>query len=407
MRVLLSTKFYYPRGGDSIYTLGLEKLLNSKGHETLIFSMHHPESLPSPQSESWVSPIDFAESYLRRRPSDAIRVPLRSVLSYEAYRRLDALLDDERIDLAHLQNIHFHLTPSILYPLRKRNIPVIWTQHDYVVLCPAAHFLSHGKVCEACKNTRYYEAVWRKCQRGSLAASFLTAAASTVHRLLDVYRMVDRFVTPSRFMRDKFIEFGFPESQVVHVPNFIDFARIEPSPRERGYLLYVGRLSREKGIETLLRTVAGFPDLELRVAGDGPNADELKKEYGGLEHVHFLGWQDPEPLAALYAEAMGVVLPSECYENFPMVILEAYAHAKPVVASRLGALPENVREGETGLLFAPGNSAELRGRLEQLFRSPASAREMGLNGRKWLERDFSPEAHYLNLQRVYEEARAT
>ena len=369
--------------------------------------MRHPESLPSPQSDSWVSRIDFAESYQRRTPRVAIRVALRSVLSYEAYRKLDGLLDDQRVDLAHLQNIHFHLTPSILYPLRKRGIPVIWTQHDYIVLCPAAHFLSHGKVCEACKKTRYYEAVRRRCQRGSLAASFLAASASTVHRLLNVYRMVDRFVTPSRFMRDKFVDFGFPESQVVHVPNFMDFARIEASERQEGYLLYAGRLSREKGLETLLRAVSGHPDLELRVAGDGPQAEELEKNYGHLDHVHFLGWQDPEALAKLYAGALGVVLPSECYENFPMVILEAYAHGKPIVASRLGALPENVRDGETGLLFEPGNAAELRARLLELSRSPERAREMGMNGRKWLERDFGPEAHYRNLQRVYEEVSAT
>jgi glycosyltransferase involved in cell wall biosynthesis len=406
MRVLLSTKFYFPGGGDGVYTLALEKLLRERGHDTLAFSMEHPRNLPSRQAPDFVSHIDFSESHQRRSLRDSWRVPFRSVLSYEAYRKLDRLLEREKVDVAHLQNIHFHLTPSILYALRKHRVPVVWTLHDYVILCPESHFLSHGDVCESCKPARYHQAVVKRCQRGSLSASLLAATASAVPRFLGSYRSVARFVTPSRFMRQKFLEFGFPERQLVHVPNFVDFARIEPSSRTGGYFLYAGRLSREKGVDTLLRAVSRRPELALRVVGDGGETLRLKEEYGHLEHVRFLGWRDRDQLAELFAGAIAVVLPSEWYENFPLVILEAYAHGKPVVASRLGALPENVREGETGLLFDPGDAEGLEARLTELAGSTNRALDMGRNGRAWVERDFGPDSHLERLEKLYAEVGA-
>ena len=407
LKVLLATKFYYRRGGDAVYTLALENLLRSHGHETAVFASKHPDDLPSPHDSDWVSPIDFARAHERRSLVDVLRVPFRSVLSYEAFRKLDRLLEKERFDVAHLQNIHFHLTPSILYALEKHRVPVVWTLHDYVLLCPVATFLSKGSVCEACRPTRYYQAVLKRCQRGSVSASTLAALASAVPRLLGVYSKVHRFLTPSRFMHAKFIEFGFPEENLAQVPHFLDCANIQPSKGIGGYFLYVGRLSREKGPDVLARVGEWHPELEIRLVGDGPDDQELKQMYGHLSRVRFMGRREGDELAKLYSGALAVIVPSLCYENFPMVILEAYAHGKPVVVSRLGALPDLVKEGATGLLFEPGNSTELGSRLKELASAPERAREMGTNGRKWLEREFGAEAHYEKLQRIYEEASAT
>jgi glycosyltransferase involved in cell wall biosynthesis len=403
MRILLSTKFYFPRGGDSVYTLALEKLLRDKGHETLAFSMDHPRNLPSPQASDFVSHIDFAESHERRSFRDTLRVPFRSVLSYEAYRNLDRLLAREKVDVAHLQNVHFQLTPSILYALRKHRVPVVWTLHDYVILCPASHFLSHGEICESCKPARYYQAVVKRCQRGSLSASLLAATASAVPRFLGSYRSVARFVTPSRFMREKFLDFGFPDRQLAQVPHFLDCVNIRPSREIGKYFLYVGRLSSEKGPEILLRAAPELTNEDIRLVGDGPDENRLRQEYGRQENVRFLGRREGQELRELFAGARAVVVPSVCYENFPMVILEAYAHGKPVVASRIGAIPELVEDGGTGLLFEPGNCAELASKLRELVRSPARAQDMGLRGRARVERELSPESHYRLLEPLYRE----
>ncbi len=401
MRILLPLKFYYHRGGDSTYALSLQKLLELHGHEVIPFSTRHPESLPSPYADSWVSSIDFASAHRHRSPRDAVSVAYRSILSFEAWRKIRDLLNEQSVDVAHLQNIHHHLTPSIFYALERKKIPVVWTLHDYVILCPATHFLSQGKRCEACKKVRYHQAILRRCKRGSISASFLAAAANSVHRALDVYRLVDRFIAPSRFLIDKFVEFGFEADRFVHIPHFLDYAKVSPSRRFGDYDLFVGRLSEEKGAEILLRAAA-MKNSGTWIVGDGPDGERLKNEFGHLPNVHFKGRQQGRELATSFEASRAVVVPSECYENFPMVVLEAYAHGKPVVASRLGALPEVVREGVTGLLFTPGDSEDLADKLELLRNQPDLAQRMGESGRKWLEEEFGPDQHYQRLMDLYE-----
>lgn len=404
MKVLMPLNFYYRRGGDAAYSLALQDLLESRDHRVIPFSTRHPESLSSPYEHDWVSPIDFADADARRSLKDAWQVTTRSILSYEAWHKLNRLLDRESVDVAHLQNVHHHLTPSILYALRRRRIPVVWTLHDYSILCPATHFLSNGVRCESCKQVRYYQAVIKRCKRGSIGASFLAAASNSVHRALGVFRMVDRFIAPSRFLKEKFVEFGFAPERILHIPHFLDCARMTPSSEDKGYFLYVGRLSREKGPEILLRAARSYPGLDIHVVGDGPDGASLIKTYGRVAGVRFLGRKEGDGLEKAFAGARAVVVPSECYENFPMVVLEAYAYGKPVIASRLGALPEVVRDGESGLLFTPGDPEDLAAKMRRTHESRELANRLGTTGRDWLEREYGPRLHYERILAAYEEA---
>lgn len=403
LSVVVPLNFYYPRGGDTTYALSLEALLASRGHRVIPFATRHERSLSSPGDGFWVSSIDYGKTRVRKSLPDVFRVVTRSVLSAEAARKMRELLEANPVDVAHLQNVHFHLTPSILYPLSRKRVPVVWTLHDYSILCPAAHFLSQGTRCEACKKVRYYQAVLKRCKEGSLPASGLAALASTAHRVLGLFRRVDRFIAPSRFLLEKFVEFGFPREQLVQLGHFLDHRSVDPGPGPGQGFVYAGRLSREKGVDVLLRAAARRPELSVQILGEGPQEDELRARFGHLPNVRFHGHRTGEELARAFRSARAVVVPSECYENFPLVILEAYAHRKPVVCSRLGALPELVDEGNTGLLFTPGEDEELGNILARLDRDALLAQRLGASGRELLEREYGPEPHYRSLLRIYRE----
>ncbi len=395
--------FYYPRGGDTTYAFGLETLLVSHGHHVIPFATRHPKSLASTAESFWVSSIDYGQALARKSVTDVFRVTTRSVLSVEAAAKMRELLESRPADVAHLHNVHYHLTPSILYPLARRRVPIVWTLHDYAILCPAAHFLSGGVRCEACKKVRYHQAVWRRCKEGSVAASGLAAVTSGLHRVLRLFRKVDRFIAPSRFLLEKFVEFGFPREQLTQLGHFLDYRglpwRADPG---KGFV-YVGRLSREKGVDVLLRAAARRPDVSVDIVGEGPEERPLRERFGHLPNVRFRGFQTGDDLSRLFREARAVVVPSECYENFPLVILEAYAYRKPVVCSRLGALPELVREGQTGLLFRSGEDEELGEILARLDRDASLAERLGASGRELLEREYGPEPHYSSLMKIYRE----
>jgi glycosyltransferase involved in cell wall biosynthesis len=201
MRILMVQTFYYPRGGDSTYMLGLSKLLEEHGHEVVPFGMETPHNLATPYAEYFVSEIDFPSLLGRRSPRAAWRVLTRSVYSGEARRKIAALCEAAKPDIAHFHNIHAHLTTSIIGPLRKRAIPIVWTLHDFRLVCPNTSFLSHSEICERCLPNRFYHAVLQRCKKGSLPASAVAALTSVYDRLSRVPSRIDRFITPSVFRR--------------------------------------------------------------------------------------------------------------------------------------------------------------------------------------------------------------
>ena len=399
--------FYYHRGGDSTYMLSLSKLLEEKGHEVVPFAMENPRNLPSPYARFFVSEIDFPELMRRASPGAAWKVATRSIYNGEARRKIAALVDEVKPDVAHFHNIHAHLTASIVSPLRKRGVPIVWTLHDYRLICPNTSLLSRGEICERCIPNRFYQAVLQRCKKGSLAASCVAMLTTLYDRFERLPSRIDRFITPSDFLRSKLLEGGFDPARIDCVPNFADLAGFAGLP-EKDYFCYVGRLSHEKGLDVLIRATASLDAGRLLVVGDGPEAESLRalaRELG-TNRVEFAGYRSGEELRRIIAESQFVVLPSRWYENLPYTVMEAFASSKAVVASRIGGIPEMVDDGVNGLLSPAGDAGALADRLRRMLGDRRAREEMGRRGREKAERNYGREKHYGEIERIYREVTA-
>jgi glycosyltransferase involved in cell wall biosynthesis len=404
MRVLMVQKFHYRRGGDSTYMFSLSSLLEERGHEIVHFAMDHPENLPSPWSDHFVSEVDFPALMESRSPASAWKVMTRSIYSGEARRRIAALAEETKPDIAHFHNIHGHLTTSIIEPLRKRSIPIVWTCHDYVLVCPNSTFLSHGRLCERCLPARYWNAPLQRCKKGSLAASFIAMLVSSWDRMTGVPGKIGRFIAPSAFLCGKLIEGGIDGGRIEVIPNFIDLGRrIEIA--EGDYFLCLGRLSREKGLDLAIRAAGGIEGARLLVVGEGPDRGALEREaaeHGG-GRVELIGYVTGEELERMIAAARFVVVPSRWYENLPYSVMEAMSAGKPVVASDIGGIPEMVDDGVTGLLFPHEDMYAMREHMKRLNSDEGLRRVMGDRAREKAERLYGRDAHYESIMKVYED----
>jgi glycosyltransferase involved in cell wall biosynthesis len=400
--ILNVNKFHYLRGGSERYYFDLEAILSERGHRVVSFSMTHPKNRPSPQAARFVPEVswDGRGSALR-----ALASGVSVIHSRAAAERIDALLDDEPIDVAHLHNIAHQLSPSILGPLRRRRIPVVQTLHDYKLICPNYRLFTEGAPCERCRGGRYWNAYLHRCGRGAGAGSLLLAVESGAHRAAGVYqRGVDLFLAPSRFLLEKAAAFGVPRERLRHVPYPIAVGS-EQEEHGAGYFLYAGRLAPEKGILTLLAAAERFRGAAIHIAGDGELRGEVAARAEGLPHVTLHGHLAQDEVARLQRGALAVVVPSEWYENLPLAILEAFAAGKPAVAAAVGGIPELVRDGETGILFAPGDAAGLARALESAAGDPGALAAMGARARAAARAAHDPGRHYAALLAAYAEAR--
>jgi len=328
---------------------------------------------------------------------------VRSVYSLEAKRKILQLVDDFKPDVAHLQTIHNHISPSIIHALKKAGVPIVWTLHIYTPICQNSTFFCRGEICETCRPNRFYMAILRRCKYDSYVASFVTALAAYVHRALGLYDLVDLYVSPSQFSRSKFVEFGFPPHRIVHLPNFADLGQTKPRFGGDGYGMFLGRLIPEKGVETLLRALIHVPDTPFKIVGDGPCRPGLEQLSGtlGLSNIEFTGYKARAELRALLQGASFVVVPSEWYENMPFSILEAFAYGKPVIATNIGGIPEMVEDGKDGFLFEYRNYIQLAEKIVLLISQPELAIQLGHNAREKAEKLYNEQHHYDRIMEVY------
>jgi len=407
MRILIANSFHYYRGGDCVYTFGLSDLLRQMGrHEVVDFAMRHPLNLPSRYYEFFVPEIDLIEEMRKNRIASGFKILKKTIYCTESKKKITKLLEKYPVDIAHIQNIHRHITPSIFRVFKERNIPIVWTLHDYFLLCPNSTFYSNDRICERCKGGKFFNVLINKCRQNSFSASFAVMLEEYIHRLLGFLSIPDFFITPSKFLREKLIEYGFSPSKVVHIPNFIDYSKFSVSLNNNGYILYSGRLSYEKGIKTLIKAISLCRGVKLLIAGDGPLRVELEAlaEELAPNYIEFLGYVDKKNLQKVISDTMFVVVPSQWYENFPYSILESFAMGKPVLGSKIGGIPELLKDNRTGFLFEPGNAVELAEKISYLVDNPVKTSEMGIQARKLIEKKCAPEVHYKNLLEVYKKA---
>ena len=386
--LLAINNYYYYRGGAETVFLEHNRMFESLHWQVIPFAMQHAKNLDSPWAHYFVEELELGEHYtLRGKLARAAKV----VYSFEARDKLARLLDSTAPDVCHAHNIYHHISPSILGLLHSRGIPTVMTLHDLKIACPAYNMLATDGICERCKGGRLHNVLLHRCIKQSTSLSAVVMVESMVHRLLGSYRKhVSRFVVPSRFYLDKFCEWGFPRERFHHVPNFVAAERYAPQFSPGRPFVYFGRISPEKGLATLIRAVA-LVGCSLQIIGTGPQLEELRNLATQLAaDVTFLGHLTGEALHHEVRRARAVVLPSEWYENAPMSLLEAYALGKPVIGARIGGIPEQVLNGQTGITFTSGDPVSLAAALRAMADcTDDEVEQFGRAARQWVEQEFS------------------
>lgn len=381
MKILLVHNEYQQRGGEDVVVQNERALLEAHGHAVSYY---------------------LADNRKLKGLFCNFTTALNAVFSVPTYFRARAVLKRVMPDVVHVHNFFPQISPSIFYACKSLRIPVVLTLHNYRIICPTALLMCDGRIEERSITKGPWWAVPRRVYRSSLLGTFALAAMIAMHRMLGTWqKKIDVFVTLNAFAAAKFRSWGLPESKIVSKPNFADLEMPEEQTERRG-VLFAGRLSPEKGVGVLLGAARELgQEFQVRIAGDGPMQSQVNSAQACIEYLGRLGGKQ---LANEMLRAHALVLPSLCYEGFPMVLVEAYASGLPVIASRLGPLAELIEDGVTGLHFEPGNERDLAQKIQWILEHPNSARKMGVNARARYDQSFTPSANYAQLMEIYQKA---
>ena len=388
MKLLLVHNYYQHRGGEDVVFELERDLLRREGHDVVEYCRSNQELY----QVRWLGKIAAAKT---------------TVWACDSHRDLCSMLKREKYDLVHVHNTFVQISPSVYWACYKAGIPVVQTLHNYRLFCPSANFLRDSHVCRECVEHGVWRGVRHACFHNSRAATATVALMLLAHRWSDTWTTcVNRYIALSNFARDQFIAAGLPATKVVTKPNFVD-----PDPgcrvETRDFAVYLGRLSQEKGLSTLLSALKLLSGrLPLLIIGDGPlrAALQAQADRAGLSAVEFRGQLGRPEALALLKNARFLVLPSECYETFGLTIAEAYACGVPVIASSLGALGEIVEPGHTGLSFRPGDVSDLAQKLSWAWEHPDAMAAMGQAARVRYETRYTASRNYEMLMNIYEAA---
>ena len=379
--------------------------MRSRGHETALFSMLDVRGPATAYDRHFVPLTDFKRSAGFVRKS---RLALQAVYSTEARKRISGMIEDFKPEVAHVRNIYHHLTPSILWELRSRGVPVLYHVNDFKLICPNYNLISSsGDVCERCKGGRFWNLIREGCYAGGTAASTVLAAEAYFHRWISTYeKCVDLILAPSHFVKQKLIENGSDcaHGRIEVLPHFQDCpSQVAPPPAMNAPILYFGRLSAEKGVDDLLLAMQQLPNIRLVIAGDGPQRPVLEALARSLRlnNVSFAGHVTGAALNDLITQSQFTVFPSRAYETMGKSILESYAQGRAVVASDLGSRRELVDEGRTGVLYKVKDVSQLSAAIGFLHARPQLAQHMGAAGRAVVQEKHSQDRHFEVLERIY------
>lgn len=381
MRILLAHNFYQQPGGEETEFRAEAALLRSRGHEV----------------------VEFVEDNRRLNGVNPLKAALDAVWSRESERRISALIREHKPDVAHFHNTFLRISPAAYYACKKAGVPVVQTVHNYRLVCPGARLMRDGRVCEDCLGKPVpWPGVWHGCWRGSRAQTTVVVGMLTVHRLLRTWtEQVDMYIAPIELVRRKLIEGGLPAEKIAIKPNLI-YPDPGPGDGSGNCVLFVGRISPEKGVRTLVQAWQKLKEVPLKVVGDGPLMGEMQRARS--EGLEILGWRSRDEVVALMKGARFLVFPSEWYETFGMTMVEAFACGIPVIASRLGAMTEIVEDGRTGLHFNPNDAEDLAAKVRWAWAHPDTMREMGREARQKYEQKYAAERNYQMLMEIYKTA---
>jgi glycosyltransferase involved in cell wall biosynthesis len=405
MRILYCNKYNFRFSGTEAYLFETMELMRSRGHEAALFSMADDRGPVTPYDRHFVPVTDFKRS---AGLAQKTRLAFHAVYSIEARKRIGQMIDDFKPDVAHVRNIYHHLSPSILWELKSRGVPILYHINDFKLICPNYNLISSsGDACERCKGGKFWNVVREGCYSGGFAASTVLAAEAYFHNWISTYqKCVDLILAPSQFAKQKLMENGngWTDQRIEVLPHFQNCpAQAVPHPGSAAPILYFGRLSAEKGIEDLLQATQCLPNIQLVIAGDGPQRPMLEALARSLRlsNIMFAGHLSGAALDNSIAASQFTVFPSRAYETMGKSILESYAQGRAVVASDLGSRRELINDGRTGLLYKVKDIAQLSSAIAFLHERPELAQKMGQEGLDLVKRKHSQEQHFQELERIY------
>lgn len=387
LKVILGHNFYRssaPSGEDTVYR-NERDLLVSNGLDIISYEKFND---------------DLDDSSLAKK----FDIAMNGAWSRQSYDEISALIKSSRPDLVHFHSIFPQISPSAYFACRDNNVPVVHTLHNYRPICPGAMLIREGKPCEDCLGTNLLPAIQHRCYRGSLLATGAIAWQITRSRFNGAYGMVNRFIALTSFAASRYENAGFPKHQLAIKPNFLSNPPIVETEIVEPYAVFVGRLSEEKGIFTLLKAWRDVQGLPLKILGDGPLNSQLRS-YASKENlnVEFLGFLANDKSLQVVANAKLQIIPSEWYEGFPMVVLEAYAMGVPLVVSRIGSLEEVVLEGKTGVKFNPGDITDLAIKVNSLKDNAPLLVTMKNNAKALFRQRYTAAENFKQLMAIYKQ----
>lgn len=398
MKVLMINKFLYPNGGSETYIFKLGEYLEQMGHEVQYFGMEHKGRCVGNRVDEYTSDMDFHGG----SKISKLTYPLKTIYSKEARVKIRKVLDDFQPDACHLNNFNYQLTPSIILEVvkwrkeTKKNCKIIFTAHDYQLVCPN-HMLNNPnthKNCEKCLGGHYINCVNGKCIHNSTAKSVIGMMEAEFWKLKGTYRYIDKMICCSEFMKTKLDTNPLFAYKTIAIHNFID--KVEWQDNEKkNYVLYFGRFSKEKGIGTLIKVCQQLPDIQFIFAGTGP----LENVINDVPNIKNVGFKKSKELEKLIREARFSIYPSEWYENCPFSVMESQMYGTPVIGADIGGIPELIQAGKTGELFESGNSNSLKLKIQNLWNDKDLCKQYSENCRN-IEFD-SIDKYYQKLIKIY------
>lgn len=409
MKILLINYRYFLSGGPEKYMFGVKALLESHGHEVIPFSIKSKKNVPTKYELYFADPIgNDTQTYFdeyKKTPKTILQIIERQFYSMHVKKKLEKLIQDTKPDVCYLMHHYNKLSPSVIDACKKYKLPVVMRLSDFFLVCPSALLTRNNQICEECISKSLCSAVRHKCIKNSYSGSIIKVSAMYFHRMIGVYNNVNYVVSPSSFTLNK-MKTKFPKMRLVQIPTFVKTVQ-RYSPKLGSYGLLVSRIEEEKGILTAIKAFEGTK-YKLKIAGQSNTQyGEVIRKYlkdNNIKNVELVGPKYGKDLSKLYTNARFVLVPSECYDNMPNVVLEAMSYSKPVVATDLGSLREIVRDNHNGILFERKNAVELRSKIDKLFKDNNLVKKLGKNAYHEAITRYDPEKHYDKLITIFDKS---